>query len=296
MTEGLFGGVILFIMEVLPRLETMNLDISKLKWDISTNNYGSIFPNVLEYNSDIIESKDLYNISELKIINLMDLRGAPSYVLGDNFKCLNELFFKYFKIPEKLKNIVNRYNLNDHLGIHFRGTDKTVDNGGNNPISKKEFYLIIDSYIKLNKPTKIFLATDEKVVATFLKEKYSNIEFTSSREFTDNLFWRGNNDLSRHAEEAMIDMLCLSECKHVLKVSSALSGFCKVIKPNLDIYKFNALRMFADIPYFPDAYIPLLEKNSNYSYECNNILNKIQKDDWSLLHKERFSNFCYKIR
>ena len=34
-------------------------------------------------------------------------------------------------------------------------------------------------------------------------------------------------------------------------------------------------KMFGDIPYFPDAYIPLFEKNTSYTSECNEILNKI---------------------
>ena len=54
MTEGLFGMVILFIFEILPILETINVDISKLKWDICTTNYGNIFPNILQYNSEYI--------------------------------------------------------------------------------------------------------------------------------------------------------------------------------------------------------------------------------------------------
>ena len=54
--------------------------------------------------------------------------------------------------------------------------------------------------------------------------------------------------------------------------------------------------MFNDIPYFPDAYIPLLEKNENYTEECNKILDKIQLHDWSVNHKETFNNFYYKLR
>ena len=54
--------------------------------------------------------------------------------------------------------------------------------------------------------------------------------------------------------------------------------------------------MFADIPYFPDAYIPLLDKDPNYSTECNNTLKKIQLNDWSMKYGKKFNNFYYKIR
>jgi hypothetical protein len=54
--------------------------------------------------------------------------------------------------------------------------------------------------------------------------------------------------------------------------------------------------MFTDIPYFPDAYIPLLEKNDNYTNECNSILDKIQKNDWSISNRHKFNNFYCKFR
>ena len=293
MTEGLFGMVILFMMEILPILEEMKVEVSELKWDISTKNYGEIFPGVLEYNSEFINPNDI----DTKI-PLFDLRTQyPQYTLGDDFNKLNKLFFKYFKIPRQLELISENYNLKDFLGIHFRGTDKTTDTNMNNPISKTEFYIILDSFLKSNSEiTNIFIATDEKDILYYLKNKYTNINFLSSRNFNNNLFWQNNDDVIRNSMEAMVDMLCLSKCKFVLKVSSALSAFSKLINPDLIVYRLNALKMFTDIPYFPDAYIPLLEKNDNYTEECNQILDKIQTDDWSKSNKPWFNNFYYKSR
>ena len=39
-----------------------------------------------------------------------------------------------------------------------------------------------------------------------------------------------------------------------------------------------------------------LEKSEQYSSECNFILDKVQQDDWSILHKPKFNNFFYKPR
>jgi hypothetical protein len=166
----------------------------------------------------------------------------------------------------------------------------------NTTITKNDFYTIIDSYINKNNIVRIFLATDESDILNYFKSKYNNIHFLSSRDFNTNLFWRNNNNVENNSKEAMIDMLCLSKCDTVLKVSSALSSFSKLINPNLKIFRLNALKMFTDIPYFPDAYIPLLEKNVNYTENCNNILDKIQKDDWSYNNSYNFNNFYYKIR
>ena len=166
----------------------------------------------------------------------------------------------------------------------------------NTSLSKKDFYIIIDEYIKLNKINCIFIATDENDIFDYFNNKYVNIEFKSSRNFKNNLFWRNNNNKSLNAKEAMIDMLCLSKCKKVIKISYALSSFAKIINPDLEIYRLNALKMFTDIPYFPDAYIPLFEKNNNYSKECNNIIDKIQNNNWSYKYQKYFNNFYYKER
>lgn len=292
LTEGLFGEVILFMLEILPILDNSEIKLENIKWDISTINYGSIFPNILQYNSEYINPTKIEK--KMKLTNFRLIK--PQYALGDDMVKINRLFFKYFTIPIEFENIANSYNLSNYLGIHFRGTDKTLDRFLNEPITKEEFYIIIDSYINVNNIQNIFLATDEHNVLEYFKTKYKNINFLSSRDFTGNLYWKGNNNVFKNAKDAMIDMLCLSKCNAVLKVSSALSSFSKVINPDLKIYKLNSTKMFADIPYFPDAYIPLLEKNEKYSNECNLLLDKIQKYDWSYTHKDRFNNFFYKVR
>jgi hypothetical protein len=296
MSEGLFGMVILWVFEVLPILESNNVDISTLKWDISTASYGAIFPNLLEYNSEYI-SPEKINKND-KVVKLFGLRKEyRQYVLGDDFNKLHDLFFKYFKIPKNIEKIADQYDLTNYLGLHFRGTDKTRDTFMNNPLTKSDFYIIIDSFIKANTGImNVFLATDEMDILSYLKNKYTHINFITSRDLKNNLFWRNNSDVIRNGTEAMVDMLCLSKCKIVLKVSSALSSFSKLINPNLNIYRLNALKMFVDIPYFPDAYIPLLEKNENYTDECNKILDKIQQNDWSITHKQKFNNFYCKLR
>jgi hypothetical protein len=97
-------------------------------------------------------------------------------------------------------------------------------------------------------------------------------------------------------------MLCLSKCKTVLKNSSALSSFAKVINPSLNIYRINSYKFNPDpnnIPYFPDAYIPLLPTNVNYGDDCNNLITQIQQDDWSIQYPNiynNFKNFDLKIR
>jgi len=292
MKEGLFGMVFLDLFEALPILENEEVTVSNLHWDIKTKLYGSIFPNVLVYNSD--SPRNIF--SRKKRIKLSVLRKQkPQYVLGDDFVKLNKLFFKYFSIPKALDETTSSFNLGDFLGIHYRGTDK-INHYDNTVLIKKDFYQIIDSYITHNNISKIFIASDEDDILSHIKSKYPDIELKSSRTFANLFSHHDNPNPERNAKEAMIDMLCLSKCKTVLKASSALSAWAKVINPKLEIYRLNGLRMFTDIPYFPEAYIPLLEKNNQYTDDCNNILLKVQKGDWSIEHGERFKDFFVRMR
>jgi hypothetical protein len=299
LNEGLFGEIFLWIFEILPILENNNLDVNNLFWYVRTKSYGSIFPEILDYvNNDKNFEQPMNNV-----IDFFELRNlTPQYVLGDNFSDLNKLFFKYFKIPKQLNDVAASLNLKEYLGLHFRGTDKTIDTNFNTPVSKEIFYTIVDSYISANNIKNIFIASDENDVFDYFVNKYTKINFKSSRDFKGNLFWRNNENPLVNAKMAMLDMLCLSNCNTVLKISSALSSFSKVVNPSLNIYRINALKFIPDpkhIPYFPDAYIPLLPTNAKYTQECNDLLTEIQRDDWSIQHPniyKFFNNFDLKIR
>ena len=54
--------------------------------------------------------------------------------------------------------------------------------------------------------------------------------------------------------------------------------------------------LFGMVILFIFEILPLLEKNDNYTTECNTILDKIQKNDWSIDNYEKFNNFYYKFR
>jgi hypothetical protein len=299
LNEGLFGEIFLRIFELLPILENNNLDINNLYWYVKTANYDSIFPEILDYTNDDKNIQQPMN----HIINFFELRNiVPQYVLGDDFLKLNKLFFKYFKIPKQLSDVADSLSLKDYLGLHYRGTDKTTDIGFNTPLTKEMFYIVVDSYIQTNNIKNIFIASDENDVFDYFVEKYPNIDFKSCRDFKGNLFWRNNENPILSGKMAMVDMLCLSKCNTVLKVSSALSSFSKVINPSLNVYRINSLKFIPNpkhIPYFPDAYIPLLPTNEKYTEECNNIMKEVQQDDWSIQYPNiynNFKNFDLKIR
>ena len=120
MTEGLFGQIILWIFEILPILEFYKVDVSSLNWQISTLNYGNIFPNILKYNFENNEYDTNTNIvkDKMNIVKLKYVRSLkPQYVLGDDFSKLNQLFFKYFTIPNELNEIADKLELQNFLKV-----------------------------------------------------------------------------------------------------------------------------------------------------------------------------------
>jgi hypothetical protein len=299
LNQGLFGEVFSSIFQLLPVLENNEINASNLYWYIRSVNYGSIFPEVLDYVNDDKNIEQSMNAS----MGFNELQKVlPQYILGDDFSALSRLFFKYFKIPKQLDYVSSSLTLQDYLGLHYRGTDKITNTDSNTPVTKEIFYTIVDSYINANNIKNIFIATDENDVFDYFVSKYTDINFKSARDFKGNLFWKNNENPSVNAKMAMLDMLCLSKCKTVLKVSSALSAFAKVINPSLNIYRINSYKFNPEtniIPYFPDAYIPLLPTNEKYTKECNDLLTEVQQDDWSIQYPNiynNFKNFDLKIR
>ena len=96
MTEGLFGMVCLFLCEALPILENMKVDVNKLKWDVTTVNYGDIFPHILEYTSEYVNPSEFRGIVPIPLTFLRT--KFPQWVIGDDFNAVHNLFFKYFRV------------------------------------------------------------------------------------------------------------------------------------------------------------------------------------------------------
>jgi hypothetical protein len=289
-----------YILKALPLLEYKNIDKHNIYWDIRGLYYGSIFPNILEYeminNYEMIKNDENTEILDLENITSSFSSHEKQYHLGNDFIGLNKLFFKYFTIPQDIINVVNTYDLTNYLGLHYRGTDKLIDTEMNTPISIYEYKIIIDSYINANNITHIFLSTDEGELLTYFTTKYPLITIKTSRDMREDLFWKNPDNYTNNAREAMIDMLSLSKCNTIVKTSSALSAYTKIINPNINIYRINASiykmnEIYTDNPYFPDSYIPLLECNENYSAECNEILIKKQAEEPIL--PEKYKNVIY---
>lgn len=166
--------------------------------------------------------------------------------------------------------------LSDALGVHYRGTDKQTADWDTNPVTQDDMIAIV-SYFMRKRPDlkKVLLATDDR---TFPDRLNGSVP-TEVINLGNIPFHKDENVQSRdlaQAKRARLDSVLLSRCGAVVKTSSALSGFAKVFNPGLDIYRCAASKKFADIPYFPVAYIPAYESDDP---KVRATLDRLMRDD-----------------
>lgn len=271
--EGLFGQGFLWPIQVLPHFYEKNIDPKDLKWELHTESYGNLFPNFLEdYHT---------NETDRTVVDFHQYRKQHCYVLGDDYKKISMLFHKYFKIPEKFEHYAYEQQLDGYLGIHIRGTDKTSDTTMNTPMSCENQIKVITEFIRINNITKVFLCTDEPSIIPSIQKRVGDIKLKHNSKSTKNIFWRDNAEPFLNGYDAMLDMMCLSKCKTILKTSSALSSIPKILNPNINILRLNASRLFINTPYWPDGFLPLIDINENYSDEVKFILKQSRCNEWS---------------
>ena len=271
LSEGLFGQVLLHVFEVLPYLHGKSIFP---EWDIRSKLYGTdpdyrVIPGIFDLAYEITAR------NTAREIKLNILREAHISVLGGDWKYMHELWNSYFKIPNKIISRANEVgNLSNSLGTHYRGTDKN-DSWHTNPVSHENFLILVKDFIDRRPDIKsIFVATDEFSFVQKMKAEFSPLEIIN---LGDVEFHKKSTNNHEKGERALLDCLLLSRCKYLLKCSSALSGFSKVINPELEVYRISASKLFADIPYFPEAYLPKLTSECK---KCQEILTKQFAGDW----------------
>jgi len=286
LTEGIFGQIVLGVFEVLPKLYQNRIFPD---WKITSSVYGiepdfTVIPGIFELN---YETKDTRT---KKDIDLRDLRVHFVSVLGNQWEALNKIWNAYFCIPSRILKRADSFGDMDHaLGLHYRGTDKNQDYGQTNPVSHDDFLRLINDFIDNQRDIDtIFIASDEYAIKQAIKENYKDKRVIDTGEVK---FWKSLEKTNTYSkgDHAVLDCFLLSKCKYLIKNQSALSGFAKVLNPKLEAYRIAASKLFVDIPYFPDAYIPPLTSEDP---KCNVILKALLKEDWTQNQKayEKFGN------
>ena len=282
LSEGIYGECLIWLLEVLYYLEknnqyNINDNNTKVIFDINTLNNKNLIPK-------FIQPKNLYDDLSFEPINISLKKyknKVNSFELNtESFEKANKTFNKYFKFNDFIIDEVNRLNINKKtLGVHYRGTDKNYDTLQTNYITKTEMLSIIKDYIENNNIEQIFCCSDEQSFINEIKILYPNklIEYKQSRSDTSlnyGFFRNGQNssNMDNLTYSCLIDMLALSKCKTIIKTSSALSSFSKIINPSLNLYTVSAMKQ----PWFPTA---VADRYESKSEKIIKILNRTMIND-----------------
>lgn len=269
--EGLFGQVVLWTFEILPFLAERGI---LPDWDIRSRLYGRppdwrILPGVfdLAYAAPPVSGRE---------VSMLALRVAGVSVLGGDWAALHRLWHTYFRVPERIVARADAVALPPGtLGLHYRGTDKNLALQDTNPVDVEDFLLLAEEFLA-DRPEwhTVFIATDDHSAVLRARARLAGKTIINLGEVS---FHKGPTQDDDRADRALLDCVLLSRCDAVLKCSSALSGFAKVLNPDLDCYRVSASKMFGDVPYFPDAHVPRLQSRTAHGQA---LLSRQFAGDW----------------
>lgn len=272
--EGLFGQVFLQIFEILPHLARRRF---RPHWHIRTMHYGRpedglTIPGVLDiaYAPPDEAGND---------VSLVYVRDRHCSVLGSDWSALGRLWSSHFTIPERVTAAADQVGpLDAVLGVHYRGNDKHGATWDTNPVSHEDFLQIIGDFLA-RRPEfeRVFVASDDGRFAGAVTAALG-VEVINLGDPGFHKDEAPQGDAEARADRAVLDCVLLSRCGAVLQTSSALSSFTKILRPELEIYRCAASKMFADIPYFPVAYIP---RYATADRDVQEIVERLMDDDWT---------------
>ena len=267
--EGLFGGVFLFLLEVLPGLADRGC---RPRWKIDSECYGNVIPAVL---TPVAPGNDQGPSRSITSIREEDHRAV-----GGDFEAISHLWCDYFRPSDEVVDAADLLDpgLEKAIGIHYRGGDKLKAWWDTNPIGREDFLELILERIEDDPEIDRYLvASDDaefiSIVGRELDFPVSVLPVGASHKSS-----RKAGALEDRAILAFRDCLLLSRCRSILQTSSALPSFAKVLRPEVDCRRCAASKWFGKVPYFPVAYIPVHEPRAP---RLQRVVAKAMVGDWS---------------
>ena len=277
LTHGLFGQSLTWVLESLVQLEREGIDPSVTSWNINTRSYGCIIPGVIIPKASTSNASANNHANTLSMVHLKQSAGEPFALEEKSFRQAHDLFHRWFSIePSILERVPEEIN-DQWLGIHYRGTDKQLDQLETEPVSRDHFLTLIIDFCNQREFEGLFVCSDEEgfvddVAHALPHLKITSIDQTRSKNGGALHFHYipGNDDdkLSM-ASYAMSDVVGLSRCGHVLKCSSALSAWAKILQPNCQLHQVAITRH----PWFP---LSVVNTYQAQSVSAQKIMNRVK--------------------
>ena len=122
-----------------------------------------------------------------------------------------------------------------------------------------EFIILAKDFLASRDFDSIFICSDEAGFSDRVRTFFSNMEILEIEQLRSKdstpLHVKGSKSTDSFCKEIMLnalrDVIALSKCATVLKCSSALSAWAKIINPKCDMYQVSAMKQ----PWFPTGAI-----------------------------------------
>ncbi|MEA3122377.1 MAG: hypothetical protein QOH33_1955 [Paraburkholderia sp.] len=196
--------------------------------------------------------------SASKVRDLAELGFRRRYETRLQLKAASELFLSYYRpashIVDEVDSICKALDIGAAtLGVHFRGTDKTLESV---PVSWEDFCRLAEATLSANPHlTNIFVSSDEPAFIDFFTAwpfrkpiRVAPAKFLSDGGMPIHFSGHPGLEIGR---EALISSLLLSNCGFLVKTPSYLSAWSKIFNPSLPVRLAAPPR--PDAFWFPDS-------------------------------------------
>lgn len=263
--EGLFGQVLIWCAEILPYVDSRGTGGSFV---VRSPNYG-VPPDFDCLGPFLTELCPDQSAPPEPTYDLVTLKKQHGHEFKGDFARAHALWNKYFAwkpaLLDEAQAFTEQHFRGRVLGVHFRGTDKKEGD----PVTYQDMDVVLDDYLSrfpVGHFQTLFVTSDEQayikhVQARFghrLNVVYRQDALRSQTRTPVHFAWaRRTPGLHPHsvAVDAIVNMLLLARCNAVLKTTSALSAWAKIVNPGLEIWRINGFWF----SWFPEAYCPLYQ-------------------------------------
>lgn len=168
----------------------------------------------------------------------------PDFINKSTISILRELYTKYLPLSDELKTSIESFcletNMEENIGVHIRYTDKKSNIY---PMLRK-----LDDVVKRNQSSKIFLASDNKMIIDRIKSKYQNV-ITFDKWLPDDnspMHSMSTNNPARvqHGYDTLIEIYSLSRCKElILDTDSSFDYIVQLLSdPSTIVHDFRRIK------------------------------------------------------
>ena len=275
LTKEIFDESLIWLLELINFLDVNKRLNTKTKFifNIDTLNNDNLIPRFISpIKLHKLSETDKKKINKISLSKFKKTYNTNFDFSENSYNIASKIFHKYFKFDKIILDEVNKLNISENtLGIHYKSSELF------NPIKRYEMILIIKDFIKNNCVENIFCVTDKQSFIDEIKSLYPNyiIDYINVEEY--------NYEMKQQLTIAsIVGMLVLSKCKTVIKTSSSLGCFSKIINPSLDLYTVSSLKKRS----FPTGIVKPYKSESNL---INLILDRTIDDNVLLYERTRFS-------